>query len=118
MKQKVHNVSYLAVTTLNLKDLKSSEVIAFPLGAEICDVSLEVQEAGDAGLTCNLGLLGSEDFFANGIDLSTIGHHSSSIKHTCKDKGAITITPSSVATKGSVKIRVFYFLPSTILAEY
>lgn len=118
MKQRVHNLCYLAITAIALKDLSDNDTIAFPQGAEIFNVSLEVEEAGDVGLTANLGIVGSEDLFANDINLSQKAHHTSSVKHTCKDKGAIKITLSQSATKGKVVIRALYFLPSTILAEY
>lgn len=118
MKQRVHNLSYLAITAIALKDLSDNDAIAFPQGAEIFNVSLEVEQAGDVGLNANLGIVGSEDLFANDIDLSQKAHHTSSVKHTCKDKGVIKITLSKPATKGKVVIRALYFLPSTILAEY
>lgn len=118
MKQKVHNLSYLAVTTIALAGFSNNDTIAFPQGAEIFNVSLEVEEAGNAGLTANLGIVGSEDLFASNIDLSEKGHFTSSVKHTAKDKGAIKMSLSKNATKGRVIIRAMYFLPSTILAEY
>lgn len=65
MKQKVHNVSYLAVTALTLATIKdeSFSAVALPSGAEVLSVSIEVKEKADIGTTLKVGLESEAEFF-------------------------------------------------------
>ncbi len=120
MKQYVKNVAYLASVEIALKDLKDNkaEVAVLPNGAEVVSLNLEVIETSDGGITCDIGLDKEEDFFANDIDLTTKANSQSAKQTTLKKTSVVNLQLSGESSKGSVIVRVMYFLPSKILAEY
>ncbi|MBD5165225.1 hypothetical protein [Helicobacter sp.] len=120
MKQNVHNVSYLAVTTLNLKTIQeqSYPAVALPSGAEVLNVSVEVQEEADAGTKLKVGLASDEEFFANDLDLATKSNYTSAKTHKMQSTGTINVKASKTSEKGAIIVRAFYFLPSQIMTEF
>lgn len=117
MRQMVHYISYLAVTRLLLPTIgeQSYPAVALPNGAEVQSVSVEVQEEADVGVTLKVGLEGDIEFFANDLNLATNGNYTSAKAHTMQNTGTINIKASAKSTKGAIKVRVFYFLPSQIM---
>lgn len=118
MKQRVKNISYLTKTVLNLSSLSTekTDIVAIPLNAEILHISIEITQAGDGGLNADFHL-GSQEV-GNDIDLSTKGTKVLSYVGTSNDIQSVSITPSTKATQGEIIVRVMYFLPSEITAEY
>lgn len=120
MRQNVHNVSYLAVVTLNLDTTKDASypAVALPSGAEVLSVSVEVKEEADIGTTLKVGLASDEEFFANDLNLATKGNYTSAKAHRMQSTGTINVKASQASTKGTMIVRVFYFLPSQIMTEF
>lgn len=120
MRQNVHNVSYLAVTMLNLATIQdeSYPAVALPSGAEVLSVSVEVKEEADAGTTLKVGLESEAEFFANDLNLATKGNYTSAKTHKMQSTGTINVKASQASTKGAMIVRVFYFLPSQIMTEF
>lgn len=119
MKQFVKNISYLASVDCVLKDVNTeTELVALPNGAEVVSVNLEVTEEADTGVTCDLGVEGADDFFANDLALDAKRNHQSSVQTTIAKTTTIKIKLSGASAKGKITLRVLYFLPSKILAEY
>ncbi len=120
MRQMVHNVSYLAVTTLLLPTIgnESYPAVALPNGAEVQSVSVEVQEEADVGTTLKVGLSSDIEFFANDLNIATNGNYTSAKTHTMQSTGTINVKASGKSAKGAIKVRVFYFLPSQIMTEF
>lgn len=120
MKQKVHNVSYLAVTALTLATIQdeSFPAVVLPSGAEVLSVSIEVKEEADTGTTLKVGLESEAEFFANDLNLATKGNYTSAKAHKMQNTGTINVKANKVSTKGAIIVRVFYFLPSQIMTEF
>ncbi|KAA6228837.1 hypothetical protein FMM55_00685 [Campylobacter sp. LR196d] len=117
--QRVKNISYLARVELNLSEAEvSGDIFIIPSGAEILALNVEVVEAGDAGLKIDLGLNDSAEFFANDLTIDILGNHASSVVTTSTKESLINYTLSTNATQGKLIFRLYYFLPSEILAEY
>lgn len=118
MIQKVHNVSYLAVRTIDVKAYAPTDTIqaaALPANAEVVMVNVEVTEPSDA-ITADL-LLGT-DTIGNDIDLALKGNTSVNFATTIGDTTSVDVVLSGASTKGEFKVRVLYFLPSQIQTEY
>ncbi|MDY2585463.1 hypothetical protein [Helicobacter sp.] len=116
--QKVHNISYLAVRSLDVKAYKPKDTIAavaLPAKAEVVSINVEVTEPSEA-ITADL-FIGNEKI-ANDIDLATKGNKSVNFTHTMGDTTTIDVKLSAASTKGQFKVRVLYFLPSQIQTEY
>lgn len=121
MRQAVHNVSYLAVNSIDFSSSQgktSFEAIALPLGAEVISVNLNVDEASDVGITCDVGLNENKEVFLNDIPLDRKAPHTSAQNLRVASRGSMNLNLSGATTKGKVTLRVLYFLPSTIVAEY
>ena len=121
MRQFVHNVSYLAVDSVEFAASQGKttfEAVALPFGAEVVSVNLNVDEASDVGVTCDVGLNEDKEKFLNDIPLDSKAPHTSAQNLNVASRGSVNLTLSSAATKGKVTLRVMYFLPSTIKTEY
>ena len=118
MIQKVHNVSYLAVRSFDVKAYNPQEkiaAVALPANAEVVMVNVEVTKPSDA-ITADL-LIGTETI-GNDIDLAVKGNTSVNFATTIMDTTSVDVVLSAASTKGQFKVRVFYFLPSQIQTEY
>lgn len=118
MIQKVHNISYLAVRSIDVKAYKANETIAavaLPAKAEVISINVEVTEPSEA-ITADLRI-GTETI-ANNIDLATKGNTSVNFATTIGCKTSLDVVLSAASKKGQFKVRVLYFLPSQIQTEY
>ena len=118
MIQKVHNVSYLAVRSFDVKAYNPQEkiaAVALPANAEVVMVNVEVTKPSDA-ITADL-LIGTETI-GNDIDLAVKGNTSVNFATTIGDTTSVDVVLSAASTKGQFKVRVLYFLPSQIQTEY
>ena len=113
--QKVKNVSYLAVATLDFSDgeLNKSAVLIPPY-AEVIHISTEVTNAGSGSL--NLGFEGDSQAVAKSIDLSATSISISNSVFTSASAQELIAT-ASATSDAVVKVRVQYFLPSEISIE-
>lgn len=86
MRQNVHNVSYLAVTILNLATIQdeSYPAVALPSGAEVLSVSVEVKEEADAGTTLKVGLASEAEFLQTTLTLQLKGIIQAQKRIKCK----------------------------------
>ena len=115
--QSVRKFQYVATPSFSASSFSDSltqEVALLPQGAAVLGVHLEVLSAFDAGVTADVGLGNTQDFFLNDIALTTPNTHSdSSIKTITKQSTQITITLNKAATKGELRVFVVFALPTT-----
>ncbi|RDU51628.1 hypothetical protein CQA49_09350 [Helicobacter sp. MIT 00-7814] len=117
MQQKVNHISYLSVVILDLSllaDKANADICVLPEGAEVLDISLEVLTPAPATSVATLSFDGKE--FLSGVDIATQTTHRSASVTTLKKTGILK--GNFTGDSGEVKVRVHYFLPSKILAEY
>lgn len=120
MLQNVKQRSALCVATLNLADIKADDTtgdyevaaIVLPKDAEILGVSLEVVEAGDAGLTADIGFNDEPTFFSTNLALNAVANFASSKQTTLNSSGLLKVKLSTAATQGVIKVRANFFYPS------
>ena len=118
-RQDVHLKQHLAVVAIDLSKVDLVEnVVALPNNAGVVQVNLEVLETADAGISADVGFSGATDRFMNDVDLASITQHNSSICHKCNRVDMVLITLSAKPTKGKIKMRVGYFLPSVVETEF
>lgn len=117
--QRVKFISYLTKREIELQDLKdqSYEAIVLPSGAEILSVNIEVLESAKTGSTLNIGLKDDEKFFSELLDITQKTNYASS-KITATKKQEIITLKLNQETSGVIVLRVLYFLPSEIMAEF
>ena len=116
--QKVNHISYLSVNPLDLSLIDTPDdvdVCILPEGAEIIDVTLEVSTPAAMGSTATLNIDGKD--FITSADITSATCHRSATFTTLK-KASILKGNFGSANSGEVVVRVHYFLPSQILAEY
>lgn len=120
MKQRVKPISYLAKVEIDFASVgnTSYEAVALPEGAELLHISLEVTEAGESGAKADLGFKDSTAAIADDVDISKVGTNIAGFVGSTKSITSLTFTPSAAQSKGRGILRVFYVLPSEILAEY
>lgn len=115
--QAVRKFQYVATPSFDVQSFSDSltqEVALLPQGAAVLGVHLEVLSAFDAGVTADIGLGNTQDFFLNDIALSTANTHSdSSVKTITKERTSITITLNKAITKGEARVFVEFALPTT-----
>lgn len=115
--QKVKHTSYLAKSVIDFSQVEQEfQAVVLPKNAEILQVSLEVTSTTTG--TIDVGLNDTKDFFMNDIDLSNAQTSTSNKITSLKENSFITINASAALTSGEAVLRVFYFLPSEILAEF
>lgn len=115
--QKVNHTSYLCVVPIDLStqaDPKDVNVCILPEGAEILDVSLEVVTPAPATSVATLSVDGKE--FISSADITTQGSHRSGV--ITRTNATRILKGNFSANSGEVIVRVHYFLPSQIVAEY
>lgn len=122
MRQRVKFQSYLAISEMELKDLeadKTFEAIALPAGAEVIMVNVEVLEAGSDTARVKVGLDDDDTFFITEASCQNEGtnHQSARITRTQKNS-VVSLTNFDTQTSGKIVLRVEYYLPSEIIAEY
>lgn len=118
MIQYVHNVSYLSVRQISTSEYERDaaiKAIALPTNAEIVKVDLEVTEECGA-ITADVKI--GADVISQAIDLNTKGNTSINFSSKIGERTSIDIVLSDKTDKGEIKLRVLYFLPSTIKTEY
>lgn len=120
--QRVKNLAYLAVATIDIAELVASgesaaKAVLIPKDAEVVHISAEVIEAGDSDAKLDLGFEGEAEAVANDIALDNKGVNIANVVFSTPSTKELLATPSG-ATKGVVKVRVQYFLPSEITIEY
>ncbi|WQS57502.1 hypothetical protein KVD04_00995 [Helicobacter pylori] len=118
MKQKVHNVSYLAKAGFEFKN-GVYDLVALPSGAEVVKVSLEVVGNPTAG-TVSVGFKDetNKGYFIvfNKIEEKFA---TSAIDYTAtSDKVIVAEVKNANGTDIKCVLRVLYFLPSLIEVEY
>lgn len=121
MRQFVHNVSYLVVYSLDLSKsdgATSFEAVALPVGAEVVNVNLNIDEVADVGVTCSVGINEETNKFLNAVALDSKDPHTSAQNLSVSSRGSVNLTLSGGSTKGRITLRVLYFLPTTIKTEY
>lgn len=120
MKQKVHSVSYLAKAEFEFKS-GVYDLVALPSGAEVVKVSLEVVGNPTAGII-SVGFKDDKNYFLtlDNITNSADKKNATSTKdYTATDnKVVVAEVKSANATDTKGVLRVLYFLPSVIEAEY
>lgn len=115
--QKVNHISYLGSVPLDLAkvaDINNVDICILPEGAEVLEVSIEVTKAGPATAKGSLKIDSKE--FITDADLNQTTCYKSSIITTLK-KSSI-LKGEFNQNDGELIVRVHYFLPSQILAEY
>lgn len=115
MKQRVKNISYLAKVVVPLNELVANqpkELIFVPRGAEVLHIDCSVKEAGDAGAQLDIGLNSENSYFANDLTLNSTTYHNIATGASVQGTSTITATINQASTKGSIVLRVHYFLPS------
>lgn len=117
--QRVKFESYLTKiqVSVNSLGLESFEAVLLPKGAEVLKVDVEVLETASAGTTLNVGLTDNDSFFIDIADIATATNHSSSKVTSTNKNETITLKLNQASDKGEIALRVFYFLPSEIVAE-
>lgn len=120
MRQRVHNVAYLAVSGLKADISKGTRypLCALREGAEVISVSLEILEPFDLGVTASIGFNDENELFSSNLVLDEKIVHTASRPLHANEMGSINVTLSGASSKGEARLRVMYFLPSTILVEY
>lgn len=114
--QKVNFVQYLAVCELDFSiDQAPKQIALIPKDAEVIHLSCEVLEAGNGQL--DIGFEGQSDKLANDIDLSQVKANIANIAFTPSKATIVLATPQGGANSGKAKIRLGYFLPSTMTLE-
>lgn len=114
--QAVRKFQYVATPSFNAQSFSDSltqEVALLPQGAAVLGVHLEVLSAFDTGVTADIGLGNTQDFFLNDIALATANHSDSSVKTITKERTSITITLNKAITKGELRVFVEFALPTT-----
>ena len=115
--QAVRKFQYVATPSFDVQSFSDSltqEVALLPQGAAVLGVHLEVLSAFDTGVTADIGLGNTQDFFLNDIALATANTHSdSSVKTITKERTSITITLNKAITKGELRVFVEFALPTT-----
>lgn len=115
--QAVRKFQYVATPSFDVQSFSDSltqEVALLPQGAAVLGVHLEVLSAFDTGVTADIGLGNTQDFFLNDIALTTPNTHSdSSVKTITKERTSITITLNKAITKGELRVFVEFALPTT-----
>lgn len=114
--QQVHNVCYMVDCVLDLSQ-EISQAAILPKGSTITHLSVEVQEAAQAGGILDLGFEGDTQALANDIDTGTKGVNICNVAFTSHKDESIIAT-SQNTTSGKAILRVVYFLPSTIRIDY
>ena len=102
MRQFVHNVSYLAVYSVEFAASQGKttfEAVALPFGAEVVNVNLNVDEASDVGVTCDVGLNEDKEKFLNDIPLDSKAPHTSAQNLNVASRGSVNLTLSSATRK-------------------
>lgn len=107
----------VAAVNLNEVDALSADVLMLPEGAEIINVSLEVVEAGDSGVTADLGFESEAQFFSTGLALDVVANYASSKQTTLNNAGLLKLKLSAASAKGVVKVRAHFFYPSERMTE-
>lgn len=118
--QRVKFKSYLTKIQVSVNSLgtQSFEAVLLPKEAEILKVDVEVLEAAKQGTTLNVGFAKNENFFIDIADISSVTNHSSSKVTSTNKNETITLKLNKESDKGLIVLRVFYFLPSEIVAEF
>ncbi len=107
----------VAAVNLNEVDALSADVLMLPEGAEIINVSLEVVEAGDSGVTADLGFESEAQFFSTGLALDAVANYASTKQTTLNNAGLLKLKLNNASTKGVVKVRAHFFYPSERMTE-
>lgn len=124
MQQRVHHISYLAVSSVELNALSGTakDYILIPKGANIIDVKLEVEDSeGKGEVEVALSGAGVKFFENTALDSSEIEKRflSSSIYTSTKENDTLSIKLTSGSfSSGKVIIKALYFLPSQIMTEF
>lgn len=115
--QKVNHISYLSVVPIDLSQVVKPadvDICILPEGAQIMEVSIEVVIPGLGGSKGTLTIDSKE--FIKDADLSQTKSYKSSVITGLNKAGVLKGNFSQ--NKGELVVRVHYFLPSQILAEY
>ena len=115
--QKVNHISYLSVVPIDLSeqdDPSNVDVCILPKQSQILDVSLEVVTPAPATSVATLSIDSKE--FISSADIAQVISHRSGVITSVKDKNILKGNFSG--NSGEVVVRVHYFLPSQIVAEY
>lgn len=124
MQQRVHHISYLAVSSVELNALSQTakDYILIPKGANIIDVKLEVEDSeGKGEVEVALSGAGVKFFENTALDSSETQKRflSSSIHTSTKENDTLSIKLTSGSfSSGKVIIKALYFLPSQIMTEF
>ncbi len=118
--QRVKFESYLTKIQVSVNSLGTQqfEAVLLPKGAEVLKVDIEVIEKAKEGTTLNVGLAKNNNFFIDIADIATATNHSSSKVTSTNKNETITLKLNQLSDKGEIVLRVFYFLPSEIIAEF
>lgn len=110
--ERVHHVSYLLATTIDLSLLKEDKFEFFSLkaGYEILSLSVEILTQGNG--TIDIGITEAADYFLNDIDLAQLQTYKSSIETTIKSDTSLTL--DTTARDGIIKVRMLYFTEGTM----
>lgn len=116
MKQKVRKFQYVATPKFSYLDFKEAKALIasiLPDNAAVLGVTVEVIAPAQTGITLDVGLNGSQDFFLNDIALSAKGCQVSSVKTITAGRSEVIVLPNKPLTQGEFRLFIEFALPTT-----